>query len=108
MKLFFETNLQAVSFITTVPFGFFLSILIDFLLICNKKIRPFLDALFLSCFGIMLYVFLTLSHDRPVRLYHLLGSLCGALLYIQGVRKVSFSLLKYLLKRNQRGERRSL
>ena len=107
MSLFFETNMQADSFIKMVPLGFLIPVFLDLVMLCGRRMLPLLDVLVLSGFGLTAYAFLTAARTGEVRIYHLLGGLCGALLYTQGVRKVLVYLLKKLLKQNIKKEFRA-
>lgn len=101
MTLFFETNTQADSFILMVPWGFLVPVLLDLLLTMNRKILPVMDAFVLSGLGVTGYILLETSNIGEVRLYHLLGGICGAILYTQGIRKTVTYLLR---KRNLKKE----
>lgn len=87
MKLFFETESQPFFFLLTLPLGFFLCFFLDLENI-PFIIRLVLDLIVLVCCGICLVLFVLLSRDQALRLYHLLGLVCGALLYLGGIGKI--------------------
>lgn len=87
MNLFFETASQARSFLTAVPVGFCAVMCLD----CGRGegvLRAAIDLLLmlLTGLGMMLMVF-ALQEDG-LRLYHALGGIVGALLYLRGVGRV--------------------
>ena len=81
MTLFFETNRQAVCFLAAVPLGFLLAAF----LCCGHASsfwRLILDVLLFLVAGVLAVALVALLQDSAIRLYHLLGAFCGALLYM--------------------------
>lgn len=100
MKLFFETITQSRIFLLSVLLGFILCFLLD-VRIRISGIRFVLDLLTLFCSGVCLVMGLLLSGEHRVRLYHILGILCGSLLYLEGFSKTVRIFRRWGLKRKE-------
>ena len=102
MKLFFETEAQAHFFLLMIPFGFATALCLH----TGKGVgllRLLLDLLILLFSGIGAVFLLLSAKDEALRLYHLLGWLIGALLYVCGAgRAVNF--LKGKIRRGGRNQ----
>ena len=84
MKFFFETEIQSTVFLLTVAGGFLLCMLLD----VNLKsvlVQAVLDLLLLTGTGAGIVLFMMFSQDPSLRIYHLLGLMCGSILYICGI-----------------------
>lgn len=99
MKLFFETKIQAESFLAMIPLGFLLPVFLDVLLITGRKLLPVIDTVILSGFGLVIYVFTSAMENGGIQGYHLLGGLCGAVLYTHGIRRLPLHMLNRWYKR---------
>ena len=83
MTLFFETGHQAVCFLAALPLGFLIAACL-----CWGRTGGFLrlaaDIVFLACGGTAMVVLLAFLRDDMLRMYHVLGALIGAILYLCG------------------------
>ena len=87
MTLFFETSRQAWCFLCLLPVGLAAAFLLDTDVIAGK-LRPLADVFFLVVTGLAVLVMIVLCRDSGLRLYHMLGVLTGALLYLGGIGKI--------------------
>jgi len=88
MTLFFETGNQAVCFLVMLPAGLLTAFMLDIRL-RSPYIRPLADVLILLAAGITLLYAVVLCREPVFRLYHLLGLCAGAVLYMQGIGKIT-------------------
>lgn len=103
MMLFFETSKQAWCFLAAVPVGF----LIALCLCIGKKegmIRLLLDLLLLGSCGVALIGMLLFFREGFLRLYHLLGMMLGAILYLNGICQVKRKISRRFKEKRQRKE----
>ena len=87
MKLFFETVGQSRSFLMSIPFGLLAAVLLDY----RKRggvWRNLFDILILLVLGSALFILLVILREQSLRIYHLLGILCGACLYLLGIARI--------------------
>ena len=84
MKLFFETAVQKNVFLLTLPVGFLVCFLLD-TQIPSILIQTFLDFGVLISTGVILVLLVLFSDGSTLRIYHLLGLISGAILYVCGV-----------------------
>lgn len=104
MMLFFETAKQAWCFLAAVPVGF----LIALCLCIGKKegmIRLLLDLLLLGSSGIVLIGMLLFFREGFLRLYHLLGMILGAFLYLNGICQVKRKISRSIKEKRQQKEK---
>ncbi|MBQ8151069.1 MAG: hypothetical protein IJ041_11195 [Clostridia bacterium] len=87
MKLFFETSLQASSFLLMIPAGILLALLTDLTVPVGRS-KPVLDVLVMLFCGFLLAYLVIVTGDERLRLHHLLAVLTGAVLYLTGIRRV--------------------
>ena len=88
MKLFFDTNLQAVVFLLSVPTGFLAACFLSSG-IKNTCLQMILDILTLLLAGTVLAALILIFRENGLRSYHLLGLLTGAILYLCGLSRVA-------------------
>lgn len=101
MTLFFETAHQVWSFLGAVPAGFLVALCLD----AGRNegiIRMALDLLLLSVLGLGTVVMISLFRDQSLRLYHLLGMLLGAILYLQGLCRLKSYLVRVIKQKRLR------
>ena len=87
MKLFFETASQASCFLIAVPLGFLFTLCLDTRW-HHGWIRLLLDLLLLGSLGCVLVMLSAICREERVRLYHWLGLLTGAVLYLGGIGRI--------------------
>lgn len=88
MNLFFETSSQAGCFLCMVPVGMVSALLMDADVIAGK-LRALADAILLLFAGLVCLLIIVLCRETTLRLYHLLGLLTGAVLYAEGIGKIT-------------------
>lgn len=98
MKLFFETSHQAGGFLLAAATGLAVAGLLDAGR-CEGMLRVALDLLLLCVAGVALVVVVFLCQDQMLRLYHLLGGVAGALLYLKGFGAVKRLAVKKMAER---------
>lgn len=109
MRLFFETASQAGSFLASIPLGFAAALCLD-VGDGGGIMRMLLDLLWFLICGMSLLVLTFLIHDAQIRLYHVLGLISGALLYLRGisaVRKAAAKKYEFWKKSRCRQEKNS-
>lgn len=84
MKLFFETEFQTSAFLLAFPIGFVMFLLMDAGVKC-PLVQTMIDLLVLQGVGFSLIALALYTGDSSVKLFHLLGLVCGALLYTSGL-----------------------
>lgn len=87
MTLFFETSRQAWCFLCMTPVGMAAALLMDADVIAGR-LRAIADVLLLLLAGLGALVMIVLCRETGLRLYHLLGLMTGAVLYLQGIGKI--------------------
>ena len=87
MKLFFETSGQSVCFLLMIPVGFLLALLLDADVIAGR-LRSAADIALLLLAGAACLWLIVLTGERGLRVYHVLGLLSGAVLYLCGIGRV--------------------
>ena len=87
MKLFFETEIQSLSFLMTLPLGFAMALLLD-INRASAFFRCLADILTVLLAGFSLMLVVIWRGENALRLYHLLGLLAGAVLYVSGVGRL--------------------
>lgn len=100
MKLFFETAAQGSLFLMMLPLGILLAVCID-VASCARRSRPLWDVLVVLLCGGLMAAAVVLLGDEKLRMYHLLGILCGALLYLFGARSLWRTIIRSLQKKKQ-------
>ena len=102
MTLFFETGDQLLCFLAAVPAGFLIALCLCF----GKKegiLRLVMDLLLLAVSGIAMVCMLLFFRNGALRLYHLLGVITGAILYLSGMNRVQRYVLRLIReKRHQK------
>lgn len=101
MKLFFETASQVCSFLSAVPVGFGAALCID-LGKNSGMLRLWIDLLLVTACGASLFWLVYVLQEESLRLYHLLGLVCGALIYLRGMGTVFRLVLDKWKKRFRR------
>ena len=103
MAPFFETHSQAWVFLGMVYLGLALGLVYDVLrLVRNlrKKALVFLaDLLFFMLAGAALTLALVITGQNSLRLYALLGLVCGGILYLLGLRRLLLGIATFYTKR---------
>ncbi len=87
MKLFFETSRQAWCFLSMAPVGMAAALLMDADVIAGR-LRAAADVLLMLLTGFAALVMMILCSEQGMRLYHLLGLVTGAVLYLEGIGKI--------------------
>ena len=87
MKLFFETSGQSACFLLMTPIGFLLALLLDADVITGR-LRPAADIALLLLAGMVCLWMIVLTGEGGLRVYHTLGLLTGAILYLAGVGRL--------------------
>lgn len=87
MKLFFETAHQADCFLLMIPLGFMLALCLDADAAAGP-IRLILDCLLILAAGAAVLSAIAFWRESGLRLYHLLGLLIGAVLYVHGLGRL--------------------
>ena len=87
MKLFFETSHQAMCFLLMAPAGFLAALLLDADALAGV-LRPLADVAVLLLAGAAVLVLTSAAGESGVRLYHLLGALTGAVVYLCGAGRI--------------------
>jgi len=98
MTLFFETMHQAVCFLAAVPLGMLAAAGLS----AGKAkgaVRLMLDLIILAVCGVMQLALVVVLRDSALRMYHVTGALCGAILYLCGVDKLRKGAECYIRKR---------
>ena len=78
--LFFETQTQAYLFLASIPLGFLLMLILA-LRIRYAAIRTPFDFVAIIGAALILSMFIAKNREGGMRMYHLLGVLCGVYLY---------------------------
>ncbi len=103
MAPFFETQSQAWVFLGMVYLGLALGLVYDVLGLVRKsgkKAPVFLaDLLFFLLAGAALTLVLVMTGQNSLRVYALLGLLCGGILYLLGLRRLLLSIGAFYTKR---------
>jgi spore cortex biosynthesis protein YabQ len=103
MAPFFETQSQAWVFLGMVYLGVALGLVYDVLGLVRKigkKAPVFLaDLLFFLLAGAALTLALVMTGQNSLRLYALLGLLCGGILYLLGLRRLLLGIAAFYTKR---------
>ena len=108
--IFFETSGQVRTFLLLVYAGFTAGLLYDLLTWPRRHLprfcAPILDALWCLLTGGMAALALAAGGEHSARLFALLGLVCGAAVYVLGVRALIRGAVR-LLGRKRNGEDRS-
>ncbi len=103
MAPFFETQSQAWVFLGMVYLGLGLGLIYDGLRLLRrpgKKIRVIgADLLFFLLAGAALTLALVVTGQEGLRLYALLGLICGGMIYLLGLRRLLLGVAAFLKKR---------
>ena len=103
MAPFFETNSQAWVFLGMVYLGLALGILYDGLSPLRRSGKKGLtactDLIFFLLAGAALTLALVVTGQDGLRLYALLGLLCGGILYLMGLRRLLLGVAAFFRKR---------
>lgn len=103
MRLFFETSGQGIAFLAAIPVGFLLAACLD----CAKGkplLRAVLDIAVLMLSGFVLLLLTVLLSEEKLRIYHLLGLVIGAFLYLKGAGEVKRMIAAFYLRKKQKIE----
>ena len=104
MTLFFETGRQSSCFLAALPLGFFTTACL-----CwggaGGFFRLAADLVLLACGGTAMVFLLGLSGEHTLRIYHILGLLTGAFLYLHGCNPLLKHILKHLREKRERAGR---
>lgn len=99
----FEATRQGSVFLTMVYAGLLCGVVYDILRVLRRMLHagPIASAAADLLFWLLSaltcsYALLRISHE-PVRLYALLGALCGMLLYLAGVSELIYGMVVWLL-----------
>ncbi len=104
MKLFFETAGQAQRFLIMVPLGFALALCLD-ADAWTGRLRAAADCLFLLLCGWLMLCTICVLRENSLRIYHMLGLLTGAILYLLGVGRIVRTIRRRIFLRRQEKER---
>ena len=100
--IFFETAGQARAFLLLGYAGFLSALLYDGAALLRRASPPFLgpvwDVLWCLLTGLCCALALALGNQSAARLYALLGLLCGAGVYLLGVRAAFLALKRLVTK----------
>ena len=102
MTLFFETAMHSQIFLTMVPLGFILGILLD-VLGPYKWFRALIDVILMLLCASAIALLVIVFHDDRVRIYHLLGCMVGWMIYTLGLRRTIVYILHKLFSKNEAG-----
>ena len=103
MAPFFETNSQAWVFLGMVYLGLALGLIYDGLSPLRrsrkKGLTACMDLIFFLLAGAALTLALVVTGQDGLRLYALLGLLCGGILYLMGLRRLLLGVAAFFGKR---------
>lgn len=93
MKLFFETALQMKFFLLMIPLGFIVCFLLDNGM-TSVAFRFVLDLLVMILCGFCIVLYMLVLDETSIRFYHMLGLICGSILYMCGAARFRRGLAK--------------
>ena len=101
MKRFFETTVHSTSFLLCVPIGFLIA-----MGLANGHsrgwIRFVMDCVVLASGALGFFVLLAFVHEDGMRSYHILGAICGALMYLCGFFRLQQCICRKLRQKPHR------
>lgn len=100
MKLFFETAIQSWSFLMVLPLGFGLALLLDAGAV-TRAFRCAADILLVLSAGVAVFSVVVWNGESDLRLFHLLGLLTGAMLYLCGAGRLWRMFFRRFMRNKQ-------
>jgi hypothetical protein len=100
MALYFETELQGLSFLLLCGVGFFVAMFFEAIsALVPVHMKVLSDILLFLLGGLAFIGALFLMREEELRMFHWLALVTGALLYMLGVRRLALYLIKKMQRR---------
>ena len=100
MNLFFETSRQSIAFLLCIPIGFLISLGLG-----SRNGRGWMqfavDFTVLAAGALGFMLLFVCADERTLRVYHVLGALCGALLYAMGFYRIQMKIRQIMQRKRQ-------